>query len=73
MQTVRRPFLAQVRHWGTTRPMGYACIMVELPRDKKMDKKEINSPGLTANFLFWICGGVVLIAILIARFVFHVL
>jgi hypothetical protein len=21
-----------------------------------MDKKEINSPKLTANFLFWICG-----------------
>jgi hypothetical protein len=21
-----------------------------------MDKKEINSPNLTANFLFWVCG-----------------
>jgi hypothetical protein len=52
--------------------MEYAFIMVELPRDKKMDKKEINSPMLTANFLFWICGGVVLVAILIARFVYHI-
>jgi hypothetical protein len=28
-----------------------------------MDKKEINSPKLTGNFLFWICGvgGVILI------------
>jgi hypothetical protein len=31
-----------------------------------MDKKEINSPKLTANFLFWVCGvgGVVLVALL---------
>ena len=30
-----------------------------------MDKKEINSPKLTANFLFWICGvgGVLLIGL----------
>jgi hypothetical protein len=46
--------------------------MVELPPSKKMDKKEINSPKLTANFLFWICGGVVLVAILIAHFVYHI-
>jgi hypothetical protein len=46
--------------------------MVELPRDKKMDKKEINSPKLTANFLFWICGGIVLLTILAAHFVYHV-
>lgn len=28
-----------------------------------MDKKEINSPTLTANFLFWVCGvgGILLI------------
>jgi hypothetical protein len=31
-----------------------------------MDKKEINSPKLTANFLFWICGvgGLLLLAFL---------
>jgi hypothetical protein len=31
-----------------------------------MDKKEINSPKLTANFLFWVCGvgGVLLVALL---------
>jgi hypothetical protein len=31
-----------------------------------MDKKEINSPKLTGNFLFWICGigGLVLIGLL---------
>jgi len=31
-----------------------------------MDKKEINSPKLTANFLFWVCGvgGVALVVIL---------
>jgi hypothetical protein len=31
-----------------------------------MDKKEINSPKLTANFLFWVCGvgGALLIAVL---------
>jgi hypothetical protein len=31
-----------------------------------MDKKEINSPKLTANFLFWIAGvgGVLLVALL---------
>jgi len=31
-----------------------------------MDKKEINSPKLTENFLFWICGvgGVILIGLL---------
>jgi hypothetical protein len=29
-----------------------------------MDKKEINSPQLTASFLFWICGGVAPLALL---------
>jgi hypothetical protein len=31
-----------------------------------MDKKEINSPKLTANFLFWVAGvgGVLLVALL---------
>jgi hypothetical protein len=31
-----------------------------------MDKKEINSPKLTANFLFWVAGvgGVLLVAFL---------
>ena len=38
-----------------------------------MDKKEINSPKLTANFLFWVCGvgGVLLLAIL-AHYVWRV-
>jgi len=31
-----------------------------------MDKKEINSPNLTANFIFWVCGvgGLLLLALL---------
>jgi hypothetical protein len=38
-----------------------------------MDKKEINSPRLTANFLFWICGvGGLLLAYLLAHYVWHV-
>ena len=51
----------------------YACIMVELPRSKKMDKKEINSPKLTEHFLFWVCGlGVLLLVALFAHFVYHI-
>jgi hypothetical protein len=40
---------------------------------KLMDKKEINSPKLTANFLFWVAGvgGVLLVAFL-AHFVWKV-
>jgi hypothetical protein len=39
-----------------------------------MDKKEINSPRLTLNFVFWICGvgGFVLLTLL-AHFVWTVL
>jgi hypothetical protein len=31
-----------------------------------VDKKEVNSPNLTANFLFWVCGvgGLLLCALL---------
>jgi hypothetical protein len=48
--------------------------MVELPHSKKMDKKEINSPLLTANFLIWICGvGGLLLAYLLAHFVWRVI
>jgi hypothetical protein len=38
-----------------------------------MDKKEITSPKLTANFLFWVCGfgGILLLAFL-AHFVWKV-
>jgi hypothetical protein len=39
-----------------------------------MDKKEINSAKLTANFLFWICGvggGVLLIGML-GHYVWHI-
>jgi hypothetical protein len=47
--------------------------MVELPHDKKTDKKEINSPKLTEHFLFWVCGlGGLLLAVLFAHFVYHV-
>jgi hypothetical protein len=54
--------------------MEYASFMVELPHEKKMDKKEINSPMLTANFLFWICGvGGLLLAYLLAHFVWRVI
>jgi hypothetical protein len=46
--------------------------MVELPRSKKMDKKEINSPRLTERFLFWVCGvGGLLLLFLLAHFVYH--
>ncbi|MGA2966040.1 MAG: hypothetical protein ABSD64_07495 [Terriglobales bacterium] len=46
--------------------------MVELPRSKKMDKKEINSPKLTEHFLFWVCGlGGLLLVVLLAHFVYH--
>ncbi len=43
--------------------------MLDIPSNRLnclMDKKEINSPKLTENFLFWICGvgGVILIALL---------
>jgi hypothetical protein len=38
-----------------------------------MDKKEINSPKLTANFIFWICGvGVLLLFALLAHYVWRV-
>ena len=38
-----------------------------------MDKKEINSPKLTENFLFWICGvGGLLMVALFSHFVWHV-
>jgi len=39
-----------------------------------MDKKEINSPKLTANFLFWICGaGSLLLVAFLAHFVWKIL
>lgn len=39
-----------------------------------VDKKEINSPKLTANFLIWICGvGGLLLAYLLAHFVWRVI
>jgi hypothetical protein len=39
-----------------------------------MDKKEINSPTLTLNFVFWICGvGGLVLLILLAHFVWKVL
>jgi hypothetical protein len=39
-----------------------------------MDKKEINSPKLTANFLIWICGvGGLLLVIFLAHFVWKIL
>ena len=38
-----------------------------------MDKKEINSPKLTANFLFWICGvGGLLLFVLLGHYVWRV-
>lgn len=39
-----------------------------------MDKKEINSPKLTANFLFWVCGvgGCVLLIGLLGHYVWKV-
>jgi len=38
-----------------------------------MDKKEINSPKLTVNFVFWICGvGGLMLLILLAHFVWKV-
>jgi hypothetical protein len=51
----------------------YPSLMVELPKDKKMDKKEINSPKLTEHFLFWVCGiGALLLVIGFAHFVYHI-
>jgi hypothetical protein len=39
-----------------------------------MDKKEINSPRLTLNFVFWICGvGGLVLLLLLAHFVWKVL
>jgi hypothetical protein len=39
-----------------------------------MDKKEINSPKATANFLIWICGvGGLLLLIFLAHFVWKIL
>jgi hypothetical protein len=37
-----------------------------------MDKKEIESPKLTANFLIWISAFMVLLFVLIAHFVWRV-
>jgi hypothetical protein len=38
-----------------------------------MDKKEINSPRLTGDFLFWVCGvGGVLMIALLGHFVWRV-
>jgi hypothetical protein len=38
-----------------------------------MDKKEINSPALTANFIIWICGvGVLLLFALLGHYVWRV-
>jgi hypothetical protein len=37
-----------------------------------MDKKEIESPKLTANFLIWISAFVLLLFLLIAHFVWKV-
>jgi hypothetical protein len=39
-----------------------------------MDKKEINSPKLTVNFLVWICGvGGLLLLTFLAHFVWKIL
>ena len=38
-----------------------------------MDKKEINSPKLTANFLIWISGFVLLLFAILAHFVWKVI
>jgi hypothetical protein len=39
-----------------------------------MDKKEINSPKSTANFLFWVCGvGGLLVLIFLGHFVWRIL
>ena len=39
-----------------------------------MDKREINSPKLTANFLLWVCGfGGSLLLIVLAHFVWRAL
>ena len=37
-----------------------------------MEKKEINSPKLTANFLFWVCGVGVLMVALLGHYVWKV-
>ena len=43
-------------------------------RRRYMDKKEINSPKLTANFLIWICGvGTLLLVAFLAHFVWRIL
>jgi hypothetical protein len=48
---------------------GIPCEVVTI----KMDKKEINSPKLTANFLFWICGvGGLLMAALLGHYVWKI-
>jgi hypothetical protein len=53
---------------------GVCFGLVELPESKRMDKKEINSPKLTENFLFWVCGiGGLLLVLLFAHFVYHVI
>jgi hypothetical protein len=39
-----------------------------------MDKKEINSPKLTVNFVIWICGvGGLLLLALLAHFIWRVI
>ncbi len=44
-----------------------------LHQNSVMDKKEINSPGLTANFLFWVCGvGGTLLVLVLAHYVWRV-
>jgi hypothetical protein len=47
--------------------------MFSNPFSNPMDKKEINSPKLTANFLFRVCGvGGVLLVLLLAHFVWKI-
>jgi hypothetical protein len=45
----------------------------ENQRGIAMDKKEINSPKLTLNFLLWISGFMLLLFALIAHFVWKII
>jgi hypothetical protein len=45
----------------------------ENQRGIPMDKKEINSPKLTLNFLLWISGFMLLLFALIAHFVWKII
>jgi hypothetical protein len=69
-----RPFLFPEQHRGgcpTRRSSGVSAVSQEAYADS-MDKKEIESPKLTVNFLIWISAFMLLLFLLIGHFVWRI-